>query len=64
MKKRYKLMSGSFYEGCGITIVDIVTNNYYNKIVFEETDTKRLYISMGTPFNPIKVYEEEITITN
>ena len=64
MRKQYKLTSGSFCEGFGVSIYDMNTNDFYHKIVFQEADTKKLYVNMETCFNPIRVYEEEININN
>ena len=64
MRLKYKLLSGSFYEGCGVCILDTNTNNFYHKVVFQELNTNKLYINMGTNFNPIKIYEEEIEGNN
>ena len=41
-----KLIQGSFLEGCGVIVRDVITDAYFHLLVHKETESDRLFIEV------------------
>ena len=58
-----EIINGSFEEGCGITIKDTETNNYYHKVVYKNSIEHNGELYYKDDFSLFTCYESNQTMT-
>lgn len=45
--KKIKILSGSFLKGCGVTVKDLQSDNFYHLIVLEDKGSGKMFVEIG-----------------